>query len=173
MILKTIWFILPAYIANMMPLVCKKIKFLDRPLDFNKTFRNKRIFGNHKTIRGLLCAIIGCEVIIFLQFKISSYLEPILVLDYNNWFIVGLLFSIGAMMGDLIESFFKRQLNFPAGKKWFPFDQLDFIVGALLLISIVQVPPLYMIVILFLLTPLLHLLTNYIAYKWKIKDVMW
>jgi len=173
LVIKTIWFILPAYVANMAPLICKNIKFLDRPIDFNKTFRDKPIFGKHKTIRGLLCAIIAGETIVFLQYMTSPYLDSILVLNYNNWFLVGLLFSVGSMAGDLIESFFKRQLNKSGGDKWFPFDQLDFIVGSLIFISILQVPPLYMIIILLLLTPVLHLLTNYIAYKIKVKDVMW
>lgn len=39
----------------------------------------------------------------------------------------------GALIGDAVESFFKRQAGIAAGKSWVPFDQVDYIIGGCLL----------------------------------------
>jgi CDP-2,3-bis-(O-geranylgeranyl)-sn-glycerol synthase len=39
------------------------------------------------------------------------------------------------MAGDSLKSFVKRLKGIPPGRPWIPMDQLDFIVGSLLLIS--------------------------------------
>jgi CDP-2,3-bis-(O-geranylgeranyl)-sn-glycerol synthase len=46
---------------------------------------------------------------------------------------IPILFSLcfGALLGDIVESFFKRRIGRDRGQDWIPFDQLDFIVGAL------------------------------------------
>jgi CDP-2,3-bis-(O-geranylgeranyl)-sn-glycerol synthase len=46
-------------------------------------------------------------------------------------------------VGDAIKSFFKRRLAIAPGATWLGFDQLDFVVGAYLLVSIVHPPPLF------------------------------
>uniref|UniRef100_A0A7C4TNY4 CDP-archaeol synthase n=1 Tax=candidate division WWE3 bacterium TaxID=2053526 RepID=A0A7C4TNY4_UNCKA len=53
-LLKMIWFLLPAGVANMAAGVSGKLwpKF-NFPPDFNYRFRGRRIFGDHKTIRGI------------------------------------------------------------------------------------------------------------------------
>lgn len=38
-------------------------------------------------------------------------------------------------------SFFKRRLAIAPGATWLEFDQLDFVVGASLLVSLVHAPP--------------------------------
>jgi CDP-2,3-bis-(O-geranylgeranyl)-sn-glycerol synthase len=52
--------------------------------------------------------------------------------DYANlpW-ILGALLGAGAIGGDAVKSFFKRRVGVPAGHSWMPFDQLDYIVGAI------------------------------------------
>jgi hypothetical protein len=45
---------------------------------------------------------------------------------------LGPLMGAGALFGDAIESFFKRQVNISAGRSLFPFDQIDYIVGGCL-----------------------------------------
>lgn len=77
----------------------------------------------------------------------------------------------GAMFGDLLESFFKRQLGKKAGSPFIPFDQVDFVVGALVFISVLYVPEVFTIVIILILTLFLHILTNLTAYIIKISEV--
>ena len=120
-LLFAIWFFLPAGVANVTPIFVgnwKLLKQYNKPIDMGITFRGKRIFGDNKTIYGTLIGIL------------AGVLATILL---QQTLILGLLLSIGALGGDLVKSFFKRQLNIPSGKTWFPFDQLDYIFGALLL----------------------------------------
>ncbi|MBR9703121.1 CDP-archaeol synthase, partial [Candidatus Woesearchaeota archaeon] len=44
------------------------------------------------------------------------------------WF--GFLAGFGALLGDLVESFIKRQLGFKSGELFFPWDKIDFVIGA-------------------------------------------
>ena len=71
----------------------------------------------------------------------------------------------------MLKSYFKRKLNIKPGKSWIPFDQLDFIIGGLLFISLVFTPPTEIIIILLILTPFLHITTNHIGYYLGIREV--
>ncbi len=37
------------------------------------------------------------------------------------------------MTGDAVKSFFKRRAGVPPGGRWIPADEIDFIIGAMLL----------------------------------------
>ncbi|MBI3028400.1 MAG: CDP-archaeol synthase [Candidatus Rokubacteria bacterium] len=79
----------------------------------------------------------------------------------------------GALAGDLGKSFFKRRLDIASGKPLFPFDQLDFVVGALAVASLWHLPSVQHISAIILATPVLHLLTNTAAFFLGIKRVWW
>jgi CDP-2,3-bis-(O-geranylgeranyl)-sn-glycerol synthase len=137
-ILFALWFFLPAGAANVMPIFVAKMPFLrkfEAPMDFGKTYRGKRIFGAHKTWRGLISGIIAGTLTLWLQqhlFVESSWVRSFAdAVDYPNLptLLMGPMFAIGALGGDAIESFFKRQRGVAPGKGWFPFDQTDFIIG--------------------------------------------
>ena len=138
-ILFVIWFFAPAGIANMVPILAAKAPLLKKysyPLDFNKTFRGKRILGDHKTIRGILTGVVfGVGVVLLQQYLYgeSETIRDIVSIDYNdiNPFILGTLLSLGALLGDATRSFFKRRVGIKPGGTWFPFDQLDYIVGGI------------------------------------------
>ena len=128
-IIEELYFALPIYISNVAPVFSKHIKFLDYPI-------NKKYFGEHKTYRGFLSAIIAAILILFFQSYLYEYesIKKISLINYNeaNIFLLGFMAGFGAMFGDLIKSFFKRRRNIKPGQSWFPFEQLDFIVGGLL-----------------------------------------
>jgi CDP-2,3-bis-(O-geranylgeranyl)-sn-glycerol synthase len=50
--------------------------------------------------------------------------------------------AFGALAGDAVKSFFKRQIGIAPGHRWLGPDQLDFIVGACAFLALVYVPPL-------------------------------
>jgi len=175
----TIWFFLPAGIANMMPIFVAHIAALQRfdaPIDFSKSFRGKRVFGAHKTWRGLVAGIIFGTIVLWLQqlaVQHSMWLHdwtsrvnyahlPILLL--------GPLFAIGALGGDAIESFFKRQRGIAPGHGWFPFDQTDYIIGA----AIASMPfaelSIFQYVILIVLWLIIHVVASAIGYFLGLKD---
>ena len=69
-IFSRLYFLLPAYIANMAPPLAKKagiLKFLDKPIDNNKKINNIPILGSHKTWRGVFMEIINGIIVIYLQ----------------------------------------------------------------------------------------------------------
>ena len=178
-ILQALYFFLPAYFANMSPVFASRLlgnRFL-APIDFNITFRGKRIFGAHKTWRGLIFGIIGAIVIIYLQKYLYNvdFLKSISLFNYSqqNLVALGFLLGFGALFGDAVKSFFKRQIGIKPGGRWPIFDQLDFVIGGLLFSALIYIPSWQQILIIIIFTPALHLLSNYIAFKLKWKKHPW
>ncbi len=179
-ILQSLYFMLPAYIANMAPVFARKFgvfKFLARPVDGGRQFRGKRIFGDHKTWRGFLVGIVAAIAIVWLQYFLYSIpvFKNLSLLNYSEkklW-ILGFLFGFGALFGDLVKSFFKRRKNILPGASWIPFDQIDFVIGALIFIMPVYFPSWPAVIIILFFSPILHILTNQIGYLLKIKNTRW
>lgn len=133
-----LWFFLPAGIANMTPIFSArvpKLRDMNQPMDFGLTFRGRRVFGAHKTWRGLITGVICGTLTLWLQQVLVQNIPALADLtshvDYATLpiLIVGPLFGLGALLGDAIESFFKRQVGIKPGDGWFPFDQIDYIIG--------------------------------------------
>lgn len=177
-ILSILWFFLPAGSGNIAPIIAAKTKPLEKysfPLDFHKKFRKKRIFGDHKTIRGLIAGITLGIITVYLQIFLYNhwqFAKDISIIDYNqlNPLLFGFLASFGALAGDAIKSFFKRQLNIPSGKSWFPFDQVDYILGGILLTSIYIRLSLELYILLFIIWFFLHPLSTFIGWLLRLKD---
>lgn len=138
LILKLIYFMLPAHFANMSPVFGKFIfsKFILTPIDFGLEAGGRPLFGRHKTIGGFLFGIIVALIIGYFQYILYPRLKDFCFIDYGRfWVDVSFLLGFGAMTGDLIKSFFKRRLNIKAGAPWVPFDEIDFVIGALVFVS--------------------------------------
>jgi CDP-2,3-bis-(O-geranylgeranyl)-sn-glycerol synthase len=167
---------LPVYFANMAPVIFKGIaKKLAFPVDFGGKINNKAIFGKNKTFRGIVFGVLSAIIIAFLQYLIYRYefFSVISFIDYSNWFLVGLLMGSGAMIGDLFESFVKRRLNFASGRKFVPFDQLDFVIGGLLFVSIVVKLTLLIVITILIISFVLDIIVNHIAFYLKIRKEKW
>ncbi len=177
-ILFVLWFFLPAGLANMAPIYAAKLPFIKVfafPLDCYATFRGKRILGDHKTFRGLLSGILSAILTVYLQVYIYEHVPLVrrfVSIDYSsiNPILLGVLFGVGALGGDALKSFIKRQIGKAPGSSWFPFDQIDYIVGGMVLTSFYIRLTLMQYIILFILWTLLHLLASYIGYLLKLKD---
>lgn len=175
-ILQCFYFILPAYFANMAPVIVKNMfKKLAMPIDFGKTINNKPIFGKNKTFRGLIFGVIFAIAITFLQFLLykNNIFRESAILDYSNWLLIGLLLGFGAIMGDLIKSFFKRRLGYEPGKPFIPFDQTDFIIGALIFAYPLTKLSFNKILVTLLLSFVLHIIINHIAFYTGIRKEKW
>lgn len=160
--LAALLFFLPAGIANMSPVIINKIPCINQwktPLDLGKSYRGKRIFGDNKTWRGLVMGTLfgGLTGLAIgaLNHNTVGVLHP---------FWAGCVLGAGALLGDAIESFFKRQRGVQPGKPWFPFDQIDYIIGGLLAIYIFMQPQLWVMLTIFVVYFGLHLLLAYIGY---------
>jgi len=175
LIWQALYLMLPAYGANMAPVLAKSWHFLEMPVDFGVQLRNKPLFGPHKTIRGIGIGIVTALVIAFLQFLVEgvAFFQKIGVVQYEQWWVVGLLLGGGALAGDLIASGIKRQLDKPSGKSWIPFDQLDFVVGALLLLSFVMILSIQLYLTIIIISFLLHIIVNHSAFYLGIRAEKW
>ena len=143
--LKALWLLLPAAFANMSPIVAKKIfPKWDTPIDYGKKWRHQQIFGSHKTYRGLVSGTVIGFVVFYLQQILFAKFPVISNLSYFDYQTTSPLFGaamgLSALLGDLIKSFFKRRLNIASGKPWIPFDEIDWIVGALICVTFIFTP---------------------------------
>lgn len=179
-ILKTVYFALPAYIANMAPVLVAKPKlfnWLNYPIDMGKTWGNKPILGKGKTWRGLIIGTLAAMAVAGLQSLLYHYesFRQISVINFNetSFILFGFLAGMGALLGDILKSFIKRRINISSGRPWPIADQLDFIFGFILATWWLVRPSWEIIAALVVLTIILHPLTNIIGYALKIKKVWW
>jgi len=178
LILASLYLLLPAYVANMAPVMANRfgiLKFTAKPIDFGKTWKGKPVLGPNKTFRGFLVAILAGILISYVQYYLwrkSNVLLGSDIFPYEriNFAVWGFLLSFGALFGDLIKSLIKRRFNIAPGKMWFPWDQLDMVVGAIVLGSTIFILPLKVMITVLILTPILALFVNYCSYKLGIKE---
>lgn len=178
-ILFALWFFAPAGYANLAPVLANNISFLKRytqPIDFNKTFRGKRILGDHKTFRGLAAGtLMGFFVAIvqMLAFHYSSFIRDVSgSVDYSKPIVLllGASLGFGALFGDSLKSFFKRQAEVAPGKSWVPFDQIDFVLGAILLSLPFTILSSSTYLLAIVLMALLHPVMNLLGWLLKLKS---
>jgi CDP-2,3-bis-(O-geranylgeranyl)-sn-glycerol synthase len=172
-----IWFFLPAGIANATPVLANKVPLLTRwktPLDFGKHYRGKRIFGVNKSWRGLVFSSFVAGLVSLATYALYDQYFVILGLSPQQpalyAFFIGLLLGAGALLGDAIESFFKRQLGRNPGTSWFPFDQIDYIIGAMIAVSPLVALSVTQATWILFVWFFSHLFWAYIAYLLKLKD---
>jgi hypothetical protein len=161
------WLAAPVVVAALVHLTILRLRWLEPlriPLDGGATFRGQRVFGDNKTWRGAVVMLAVSAAVMPLQgvFRLPS-LE---YFDYGttNLPLTGLLLGAGFVLGELPNSFLKRQLRVAPGASGGVFhailDQLDSVIGALLLLSFVWVAPPRVWAVAFLLGSGLHIAVN-------------
>lgn len=177
-ILFALWFFLPAGLGNASPVFSRGIKalrFLDKPMDFGLKFRGQRIFGKNKTWVGIIFAVLVGLITIGLQkygFNHYSWVRSISgSIDYSlvKIWLLGPLLAFGALFGDAVESFLKRQFKIKPGRSWFPFDQVDYIIGGLIFSLIVIRLSWTDYLLIVVVWVLIHLISSYIGYLLGLK----
>ena len=160
-IVEALKFILPVYCANAVPVLAGG----GLPLDLGKGFIDgKPVFGKNKTVRGFFVGLfVGT----------SAGLAETVAFGFPLLF--GPLVSLGALSGDLLGAFVKRRLGLAPGRLLPVVDQIDFILGALLFSLPLGLTTLSWEVaaMALVITPPIHLLTNYCAYKLELKNNPW
>jgi CDP-2,3-bis-(O-geranylgeranyl)-sn-glycerol synthase len=138
---ETLWFFLPAIIANMAPVFARRYQWLPSlatPVDRGRKWGRARILGDHKTWRGFVVGILSGGLVGFLQYLLSplAFTQDIALIRYDS-FIISVAFGswmgYAALLGDAVGSSIKRQFKITPGKLWMPWDQIDFILGAIAL----------------------------------------
>ncbi len=126
------------------------------PLDGGRTFRGRRIFGDNKTVRGIVMmvpataaafAIVAGVVSTAFGSPEASGLWPLTPAGYA---LLGAWAGLGFMLGELPNSFVKRQLGIapgaiashPAAAFWqFTVDRVDSGLGMLIALSLAVPTP--------------------------------
>jgi CDP-2,3-bis-(O-geranylgeranyl)-sn-glycerol synthase len=187
-IIQALWLIIPAYIANASALLVGG----GTPIDFGKNWKDgKRILGDGKTWRGLISGAVigmvgGFGLSIVAIYANNSEFAFLVLSDFGRYpIMIPIIGSIcfGALLGDIIKSFFKRRAGKKRGENWIPFDQIDFILGVLLfnllmatLLQIIGITSynwflenfsIWHILILLIITPFFHLFSNFVHKKIK------
>jgi len=186
-IIQALWIVIPAYIANGFALLVGG----GTPIDFGKNWKDgKRILGDGKTWNGLIIGavfgiIAGFGITIVAIYANRSQEYAFLGLNDFGQFpiMIPIITSIcfGALIGDITESFLKRRVGKDRGQDWIPFDQLDFILGVLILSiltsSLIHILgfsennwffesfSIWHILTLLILTPFFHLFANFVNKK--------
>jgi CDP-2,3-bis-(O-geranylgeranyl)-sn-glycerol synthase len=173
----SLWFFAPAGFANLAAFLAGKFRILKKfnyPVDCYKKIRGKRVLGNHKTFRGFVAAIVigilFCTIQVWL-YEHFSFIRQLVSLNYTevNPIILGSLLGFGALFGDSIKSFFKRLKNISPGESWFPFDQIDYIVGGVAFSLLYIRLPFANYIILFIVWFLIHPLITFIGYLFRLR----
>lgn len=175
-ILQSLFFFLPAMLANSAASVSSKIYPLSKwkyPMDFGCKIGGVRIFGSHKTIRGFVVGIIFASIGGLLQYYLISNRNIVI-----NWTIYGkitsslilsLLLGVGALLGDAVKSFFKRRVGIKPGKPWLPFDWIDYSLGSMFFSYFYFFPGyivyFYFLFMALLLSPLSNIVSKIIGLK--------
>ncbi len=167
------WLMLPAYIPNNVAVLVGG----GPPIDMGKEFLGDRLLGDGKTWRGSMGGALAGFLLAFILNRVLEFL-PIGFLPRFE-IIPALGLAAGAILGDMAASFIKRRTGRERGKPFPGVDQLDFVVGAFV-VTLVLAPNWFLdnfspsvIVAVLVITPLLHLSTNFIAYKLDLKDEPW
>lgn len=180
-IIELLYLMLPGIFANMAPVFAAKwniLNVLAKPIDANRKWLDgKPILGKHKTYRGFIIGIFIAIVIAYIQFRLYDLFvfKSLSIIPYGQYnpFLLGFLIGFGVLLGDSVKSFFKRRINIKPGHPFFPFDQIDSVVGALLFVSIIYIPSFKLVVSLLALSLVTHLLVRTIGYYTGFNKERW
>ena len=121
------------------------------PLDGGRTFRGRRLLGDNKTARGFVVMIPATGLAFLLLALGQSSVPGLWALTATEYLALGILAGAGCMLGELPNSFIKRQLGIAPGCAaagplarpiFFVIDRFDSTLGVLTaLIFVVPVPP--------------------------------
>jgi CDP-2,3-bis-(O-geranylgeranyl)-sn-glycerol synthase len=178
-ILFALWFMLPAAVANGAPIFSARLPWVkdwNTRLDFGRHFHGSPLLGSHKTWRGLISGMIAATLTLWIQQLLvthtdwaSDFTAHVRYVNLPT-LLLGPLFGLGALGGDAVKSFFKRRHGTGSGKSWFPFDQLDYIAGALLVSLPFFILSARQYVLVILIWFCLHMASTYVGWRVGLKD---
>ncbi len=89
------------------------------PLDGGRTFRGRRLFGANKTVRGFMVMVPATALAFIVGAQVAARGNPQAIglwpLSPSGYAWLGALAGLGFMLGELPNSFIKRQLDIAPG----------------------------------------------------------
>ncbi|MFC7074724.1 CDP-2,3-bis-(O-geranylgeranyl)-sn-glycerol synthase [Halovenus rubra] len=174
------WAMLPAYIPNNAAVLAGG----GRPIDGGRTMGGSRLLGDGKTWRGTLVGWVAGALVAVALNAVQPTVTDLLDVELLTFPVaIALALPLGAMLGDIGASFVKRRSGRKRGAPFPGLDQLDFVVGSLALAFVADFAAsiswftetftLSVLATVFVLTPILHVSTNGLAYVLGLKDEPW
>ena len=169
--LSSIWLMGPGFIPNNVAAIIGG----NIPVDRNKSWRGMRILGDGKTMRGSITGIIGGILTGLILNSLNPSVEPMTGVKLPHFSYSSMLgLSAGAIVGDAAGSLLKRRIGIKRGEFLPIVDQLDFLIGAVLITSLIApkwssmhlIPE--KLIFLFVGTPVLHIGINKLDEKLEI-----
>jgi CDP-diglyceride synthetase len=180
-----LWLAVPVTAAGLVHLAVLNFDLLPRlrrsPMDFGLTFRGRRVFGDNKTWRGAFVTIGTTTLSAWVLAGVSTCcwhlpeLTPFASAHPLAW---GLMLGTGYIVGELPNSFAKRQLGIapgasgqgPEGRVFWVVDQIDSLIGILIAISPVWQPSLALLVAIVAIMLVAHPVSAWIMMQFGLKD---
>jgi len=179
-----LWLFLPAMIPNSAAVVFGRMS--KTKMDFGKSWRGKRIFGDGKSWGGFFGGAFSGIFLGLILIGISLLFGSEDCWGYGPlWGNIGILvtLSFGAVLGDLTGAFIKRRIGLDRGAKAPILDQYDFVAGAMLLTALFHPEWVYAtyiegwhiaaLIFLLLIMFAIHRSVNIIGFKAGLKKEPW
>jgi CDP-diglyceride synthetase len=185
LVLQLLWLALPIIAAGLVHLAVMKLDLMPGlrrlPIDGGLTFRGRRLFGDNKTWRG---AVVTIGTTTFASWVLAQLhaccwslptLAPFAEIHPVAW---GLLLGTGYIVGELPNSFAKRQIGIApggagsglAGRVFWVVDQLDSLLGMLLFVAPVWRPSLALLAVIIAIMLVAHPVSAWIMVLFGLKD---
>lgn len=177
--LRVLWLSAPVILAALVHTAVIRLRLLERlkvPLDGGRTFRGRRLFGDNKTWRGAVVMIAGTTTVALLQSVARAPWLEYEGLDHSprGMALVGALLGLGFVLGELPNSFLKRQRDVAPGARGTPLfvilDQVDSLFGCLACLCVAWVPPWTVWAWVLLLGAGAHMLVNWVMVRAGVKQ---
>lgn len=198
-IAQVVWLALPVILAASVHMIIVKqslLAWLAVPIDGGRSISSRRVFGDNKTWRGVVfvpiaSAFFAALLGLFAGEAASHGLMSIDTADLSRrlgapapplshglaYAVVGAVFGLGYILGELPNSFVKRRFAISPGGRgagflgpfFFVMDRCDSVIGAFLLGALVFSYPLRIGVAAVLFLPLVHLAISAALYRARLK----
>lgn len=174
------YFILPAYAANVAPILAKRfnvLPWLAVPVDCNASWNGKPLLGPHKTLRGFVLGT-AAAIAVTLSQTLLYPLFPFPTVGLVNYahvnpLVLGFLLGFGSLLGDSLGSFVKRRVGIKPGEPLLGLDQTGMAIAAIAVIVRINPLPNTAIITIVVMTFLWHIAAARTAYLLKIRKEKW
>jgi len=154
------------------------------PVDGGLRVRGRRVFGDNKTVRGFVVMVPAAALTFWALSVALSAVAPNVAsslwsISTRDYALLGAWAGLGFMLGELPNSFIKRQLDVAPGQAprgrtaavlSFVVDRLDSIIGALIAITVAVPTPWLTWLFVILIGPAIHLAFSVLLYRLGVKE---
>jgi hypothetical protein len=168
-----LWIALPVIVAGALHIAAIRLNVFPAlariPIDGGLTFRGRRVFGDNKTLRGIILMVSLTMLAATAQAWLAAHFDwarevtprELAAAGPVKW---GGLLGLGYVLGELPNSFLKRQIDIAPGAPgagtlgpiFWVVDQVDSLAGALIAMSLIWLPPWPVVLAMLAVTLVVH-----------------